>query len=241
VSPLLHAYIDETERDSSPIGRFYLICAVIVDPRDAGHQRSMAQLRQIARRQPTDDPFGRHAIHSRRMRGAFQADLFLAEDIIAADMALRCRIAGRVVPNGCPFEDARQTCLATLLRTLDEAVGVVMLDSRDGVVKQTTLPHPTSKKVQIARFGDASDHATVQALKACEWRTRRVDVVWGNDYAYPHLWLPDVLAYACGQALASGDPSRLVRLTRRIEIDDAEPNPFSTQLKALCQAAATMT
>jgi hypothetical protein len=56
-----------------------------------------------------------------------------------------------------------------------------------------------------------------------------INVLWGNDSVYPHLWLPDVVVYACGQALAKADPDRLRRLAHRLGIEpmDAPSNPSS--------------
>jgi len=41
------------------------------------------------------------------------------------------------------------------------------------------------------------------------------------------LWIPDVVAYACGQALASGNPQRLVRLATRLHVSEAVTRPDS--------------
>ena len=40
-------------------------------------------------------------------------------------------------------------------------------------------------------------------------------------------WIPDVVAYACGQALASGNPQRLTRLASRLHVSEAVTRPDS--------------
>jgi len=60
-------------------------------------------------------------------------------------------------------------------------------------------------------------------------------------------WIPDVVAYACGQALASGNPQRLTRLASRLHVSEAVTRPDSVDpapstgiadnLETLCKQA----
>jgi len=206
---------------------WYLLCAATINPTSDTLRPAMQELDRIAHHQPTTGSLRQHSIHAKEMRGSREPDLFEAEAIIAADPSLRLDIVIRRVTARQPFEDARQICVAHLVTHLDPDVQVVTFDSRDYLETKTRKPKPGVDKVTHRQLVNHHDFETIERLKAAGQVKADLDVVWANDLGNPHLWIPDVVAYACGQALASGNPQRLVRLATRLHVSEAVTRPDS--------------
>jgi len=224
-----HAFIDETERNTAG-DRWYLMCAVTVNPNSYATLETIRDLSQIAQRQPTTDRLHRHAIHSKEMRGSRETDLFDAEEIIAADKSMHIDVVIRRIGHTKRFEDTRQVCVTHLMTHLDSDVQMTMFDSRDPLETKTRKPKPGVDPITRHELVNHHDLATINQLKTGGRVKADLDIVRANDVGNPHLWIPDVVAYACGQALASGNPQRLTRLASRLHISEAVTRPDSTEL-----------
>jgi len=220
------AYVDETER-KTPGDTWYLMCAVTVNPDSATTRSTMQELDRIAHHQPTSGQLNRYAIHASQMwlTQVGQRELFEAETIIAADPSLHLDVAARRVTTHQAFEQARQICVAHLVTHMDADVQIVTFDTRDPIETKTRKPKPGVDVATHRQLVNHHDLATINRLKANGRVKANVDIVWANDLGNPHLWIPDVIAYACGQALASGNALRLARLASHLHITEAVTNP----------------
>ena len=219
----LHACIDETERNNPPGESWYLMCAVTIDVRCDSNKEAMNRLDGIAQRQPADR-LNRRGLHANQMArtGTGTRDLFDAEQIIANDTSLHIDIAVKPVRQGQTFEHTRQTCLTQLLTHLDNNVTTIMLDTRDPLDGKTRKPRPGTDPATGRPLVNHHDQHTIIQLQASTRLKKDVDVIWADDTRYHHLWLPDVIAYACGQALANNNPARLARLADQLNIQDTQ-------------------
>jgi len=223
----LYAYIDESERNIDG-DTWYLMCAATAYRDDPAHNLAMKRLAAIAQRQPTDDRLNRHAIHSSAMGGSREDDVIEAEQVIAADISLNLDIVvRRVTRQG--FEETRQICVAHLMTHLDADVQSVTFDTRDYLETKTRKPKPGVDAATHRQLVNHHDLETIERLKTAGRVKADLDIVWANDVGNPHLWIPDVVAYACGQALVSGNPQRLVRLASRLHISEAVTRPDSVE------------
>ena len=224
----LIAAVDETERNIDG-DDWYLMCATTVDPNNRTTFTMLRDLQKIGQRQPTRDRLNRHAIHANNLARteSGRLDLFEAEAIIAADPSLRLDVTIRRIAVRETFEDARQICVAHLVTHLDADVGSVTFDTRDYLETKTRKPKPGVDVATHRQLVNHHDLATIDQLKTTGRVKADLDIVWANDVGNPHLWIPDIVAYACGQALAYGNPQRLVRLASRLHISEAATRPDS--------------
>jgi len=226
----LIAAIDETERNIDR-DSWYLMCAVTVDLESGTRLTMMRDLQSVSQRQPTSDRLHRHAIHANQMwlTEPGQRDLFEVEAIIAADPSLRLDVTVRQITARQAFEQTRQICVAHLVTHLHTDVKGVTFDTRDYLETKTRKPKPGVDITTHRELVNHYDLATIDQLKTDGRVKADLDIVWANDFGNPHLWIPDVVAYACGQTLASGNPQRLVRLASRLHVSEAVTRPDSVE------------